>query len=252
MWSAYHTLRVSQEYKTAWSSFLAQSGCSVFPLFHQHVGHYIFKELIKRHHTTETTQHKATPFDPTYEELNGIRYAAGWVARALRKKLKRSAHPLKDDLFLCIADLLDDKDDSTQESNEWVEAVDRGGLTRVNNITFELFWTMEKTLRDIVSTSPVSRIPEKCMERVVSDDDVQFIWCLMSSDWAKDSADALLEMIVTEWIKIRGFSYASAWVEKFKSEQRKTTQKTKGLRKQLQSMPPRAKKARVELEGNLD
>ena len=102
------------------------------PLFHQHVGHYLFKE---RHHTTETTQHKATSFDPTHEE---IRYAAGWVARALRKTLKRSAHPLKDDLSLCIADLLDDKDDSTQESNEWVEAVDRGGLTRVNNITHAL------------------------------------------------------------------------------------------------------------------
>ena len=96
------------------------------------VGHYIFKELIERHHPTETTQCKATSFNPTYE---GIRYAAGWVARVLRKELKRSAHPLKDDLSLCIVDLLDDKDDSTQESNEWVEAVDCGGLTRVNNIT---------------------------------------------------------------------------------------------------------------------
>ena len=251
MWSAYHTLRVSEEYKSAWNSLLAPSGCSVLPLFCQHVGHYIFKELVKRHHPT-TSKTRETSFDPTYEELNGIRYAAGWVARALQKKLKRSANPLKDDLSLCIVDLLDDADDSPQESNEWVEAVDRGGLTRVNNITFELFWTMEKTLRDIMSTSPVSRVPEKCIERVKSNDDVQFVWCLMSSDWAEASAIALLEMIITEWIKIRGFSYASAWVEKFKSEQRKTTQKAKGLRKQLQSMPPKAKKERVELECNSD
>ena len=149
-------------------------------------------------------------------------------------------------------DLLDDEDDSPQESNDWVEAVDRGGVTRVNNITFELFWTMEKTLRDIMSTTPVSRVPENSVEKVKNDDNVRFIWCLIGSDWAEASADALLEMIVTEWIKIRGFSYASAWVEKFKSQQRKTTQKAKGLRKQLQSMPPRAKKARVELEQNSD
>ena len=106
-----------------------------------------------------------------------MRYAAGWVARALQKKLKRSYHPLKDDLSLCIVGLLDDEDDSLQASNEWVESVDRGGLTRVNNVTFELFWTMEKTLRDIMSTSPVSRVPENCIGKVMNDDDVQFIWC---------------------------------------------------------------------------
>ena len=229
MWSAYHTLRISEEYISAWKSFLAPSGCSFLPLFCQHVGHCVFKELVKRHHPTpETPQHKETSFDPTYEELNGIRYAAGWVARALQKKLKKSAHPLKDDISLCIVDILDDKDDCPQESNEWVKAVDRGGLTRVNNITYELFWTMEKTLRDIMSTTPVSRIPERCIDQVKSNDDVQFVWCLMSSDWAEASADALLEMIIAEWIKIRGFSYASAWVEKYKSQQCKTTQRQKG------------------------
>ena len=77
MWSTYHMLRVSEEYKSAWNSFLAQSGCSVLPLFCQHVGHYIFKELIKKHHSTESTKHKEMSFNPTYEELNGIRYAAG-------------------------------------------------------------------------------------------------------------------------------------------------------------------------------
>ena len=82
------------------------------------------------------------------------------------------------------------------------------------------------------------------MQKMKSNEDIQFVWCLVSSDWDEASADALLEMIISEWIKIRGFSYASAWVEKFKSQQQKTTQKAKGLRKQLQSMPPRAKKAR--------
>lgn len=129
--------------------------------------------------------------------------------------------------------------------------MDHGGLTRVNSITFDVFWMIEKTLRDIMSISPISGVPDKCIESVKSNAVVQFTWCLMSSDWAEDSADALLEMIITEWIKIRGFSYASAWVEKFKSEQRITTQKAKGLRKQLQFLPPRAKKAREGIEIEL-
>ena len=49
MWSAYHTLRVSHEYKAAWSFFLAQSGSSVLPLFHQHVGH---SEEVRQDHVT--------------------------------------------------------------------------------------------------------------------------------------------------------------------------------------------------------
>ena len=209
--------------------------------------------MIKRHHpTSEARLHKETSFNPTYEEVNGICYAAGWVARALQRKLKRSSHPLKDDLSLCIVALLDDDDDVLQESSEWVEVADRGRLTRVNNIIFELFWMMEKSLREIMSTSPVLRVTEGCVERIKSDDNIQFIWCLMSSDWAEASTDALLEMIIKEWVKIRRFLYASAWVEKYKSAQRKTTQKAKGLRKQLQSMPPRAKKTRMESECNSD
>ena len=248
MWSSYHTLRVSEEYVTEWNTFITESGCSVSPpIFYQHVGHYVFKKIIKKYHLIkETAPPRETPFNPTYKELNSIRYAAGWVARTLKKKLPKSSHPLKEDLWLCLRDLLDDGDDDQQESKEWVEAVDCGGLTQINNITFELFWAMEKALRTIVSASPVSHIPEECNEMIKNNDDVKFIWCLMSSDWAEASGKVLLEMIINEWTKIRGFSYASTWVEKFKSEQRKTTQKRKGLRKQLQTMPSRAKKARVE------
>lgn len=79
--------------------------------------------MVKRHHLIKGT---APPgemsFNPTYEELNGIRYAAGWVAQALKKKLKRSSHPLKEDLGLHLMGLLDDGDDDQQKSKEWVDS----------------------------------------------------------------------------------------------------------------------------------
>ena len=43
--------------------------------------------------------------------------------------------------------------------------------------------------------------------------------------------EALLTLVVDMWVTIRGFSHASAWVEKYKVEQKKSTQKSKGLRK---------------------
>ena len=53
----------------------------------------------------------------TYEETNAIRYAAGWVTTAQRK-LPKSSHPLKEDLQLCLLDLLDDGDEGSDESKE--------------------------------------------------------------------------------------------------------------------------------------
>ena len=62
-------------------------------------------------------------------------------------------------------------------------------------------------------------------ESISQTPNVQFSWYLISSDWEENSAKALLEMIVEEWVTICGFSYAGAWVEKFKVEHtcKKTT-----------------------------
>ena len=67
------------------------------------------------------------------------------------------------------------------------------------------------------------------------DPDGQFIWHLLSADWEEESSITLLKMIISEWVKIHGFSYTSAWIEKYKAAQKITIQRSKGLRKQLQS-----------------
>ena len=41
-------------------------------------------------------------------------------------------------------------------------------------------------------------------------------WSVVSGEWEEEVGSVLLEMIVNEWVSIRGFSFASAWIEKFK------------------------------------
>ena len=53
---------------------------------------------------------------------------------ALQGKLRKSAHPLKDQLTLCLLDLLDDGDEEHDSSCNWIQMIDRGGLTHVNNV----------------------------------------------------------------------------------------------------------------------
>ena len=65
---------------------------------------------------------------------------------------------------------------------------------------------------------------------------VQFIQYLISANWDDDTSAHLLDSIVTEWVKIRGFSLIGALMEKFKADNKITTQKSKGVRKQLLSV----------------
>ena len=70
-------------------------------------------------------------------------------------------------------------------------------------------------------------------EQILKNEDVQFHWCIIACDWEEEEAEALLEQVVKMWVTIRGFSYARAWVEKFKTASAKSLQKSKGLRKKL-------------------
>ena len=56
---------------------------------------------------------------------------------------------------------------------------------------------------------------------------------ILTANRSDDVATTILEMVVDLWITVRGFSLAGAWVEEYKITQKKTTQKSKALRKQL-------------------
>ena len=237
MWSSYHAIRTSKEYRAIWASLLNHLSLGTSPIFCQYVGNQVFKELITRHYPLRTSLNSPEQPNPlTEEEMYGLRYAAGYIPRSLKKKLPKSTHPLKNDLQLCIFDLLDEGDESEHESKNWVHLINRGGLTRVNNPTYEVFVSMEYEFRSHLNTFVVPDF-EAVTTAILENEDVLFFWSIVSCDWEEASAAALLMMIVKELVKIRGYSLASAWVEKYKAAQKQSTQKSKGLRKQLISKP---------------
>ena len=52
-------------------------------------------------------------------------------------------------------------------------------------------------------------------------------------DFDTDESDELMGEIIDKWIKIRGHSFASGWVEQYQIARKQSTKK-KGLRKSLQ------------------
>ena len=220
MWGQYHKCRTSDIFKMNWHAFLeAATSTPPCPILYQYLTDAIFKERIKDKYHIRPAPENAEQLCLTFEETNGLRYAAGYVPRALRKKLLKSAHPLKSELLLCILDLLDDGDEDHDDSCKWVDMIDRGGLTHVNTMTYYAFVSMEIELRKHLRSEQLPNL--KDVAKIIKDsDEVQFYWSIVAADWDEEEAQALLELIIDLWVTIRGFSFASAWIEKFKLQRR--------------------------------
>lgn len=233
MWSKYHSVRTSPLYLNAWKAFLRK--CSQLEMSHmfcQYIGHQFFLHLIKSQCNFAAHDiNNKMPIDLTDEENQALRYAAGYIPRSLKKKILKSSRPHQQiqDLLLCLDDLLSD---GTEESvsTEWITAVNHGGLLFVNNMTFELFYSMELEFRQFVGTDGINSC---AVERMEKNDNILFCWRIVSTAWDEECSSVLLPMILRLWVTIRGYSLCSAWMEKYKVAQKKTVQKSKSLRKEL-------------------
>ena len=241
MWEKVFKFRASPEFKTKWSSFLLESiDVSACPIFFQYVAERAFESLIKSRYQFEKTD-RSVDVQLSYEERNALRYTAGYVTRALIKKLKSSTHPLKEEMVCCLLDMNEaDELDTPHESEDWTTIINRGGLTHIGNMTYGMFESMELVIRHFLSGDPsqFGSIKSKLMELIKADDDVQFFWAIVSVEWEEEESLALLEQIIEHYVTIRGFSFASGWLEKYKKTQKKTIQKSKGVQMQLSSSSP--------------
>ena len=71
------------------------------------------------------------------------------------------------------------------------------------------------------------------VENLKQGESVLFLWSIIGAPWEEECCTWLLGMVVDMWIGTRGFSHATAWIERCKSAQKKNLQKAKALRKKL-------------------
>ena len=85
MWCRFHTLRTSKDFFILWNDFLKKSiQDGISPIFFQYITNHIFKEMIK-HHFPAVEQPIVHTESLSYEERVAIRYAAGFIPRAIKK-----------------------------------------------------------------------------------------------------------------------------------------------------------------------
>ena len=239
LWRSYFLLRSSEEFIKLWTVFLNSANLTPTPSFYQHLTDIVFRKMIQDHllFSSPTNSDTVTPI--SHQEGSALRYAAGYVCRHLRKKIKRESHELKEELLLCLMALVKDKSSEECGNDEqWTMMMDRGGLWHVKETTYSLLLSIEEEIQCCLRTLTTATPKSKCeiIKQVTSSEDVQFYWLITTADFEfddRETHETLLYMIVELYLTIRGYSYASAWMEKFKQFTKTATQRSKSLRRDL-------------------
>lgn len=174
----------------------------------------------------------------TYLEENSLRYVAGYVIRAAKQKLKERHHPMMEILTYGLLEMCSEEDSSEDHysTDDWLKTIDRGGLTKVNQKCYRFFYTMEMEIRNnIISTENETSAFEGLLAIICEDVDVVFFWSVCTQELSEEERIELLKIVASQYITVRGYSFARSILEKFKQRSQKTVQKSKGLRKEIKT-----------------
>ena len=243
MWGIYHTIRSSTSFKDVWTKFLKDIvKTDAIPILFQLITDKVFHKEVRSHFPVSERQPTIEgSMTFTFEEENAIRYIAGYIHQNISKKIMSSSRTNKEEIQHALNDFLKEKEatsvQASTSSTDWLEMLDRGKLTYVNNAAHNAFCCIELKIRSHLRISKVKCISEgtrqKMMDDIINCEDVQLCWSLISSDMSDEIGHELLMIAVEIWIKVRGFSFAKAYMELYKQQNKKSLQKSKSLRKAL-------------------
>lgn len=108
MWGNFYKLRSSDDFREFWKKFLSESiGARACPIFYQFVVDQVMDQLVKVRFPITIPEAHSTVDKLDSEDLGALRYTAGSVMRSLKKKIEKSAHPMKTEMLLCLAEMIE-------------------------------------------------------------------------------------------------------------------------------------------------
>ena len=232
LWSTYHQLCSSDTFEEKWERFLVGEKLAKEPLFYQYITDQTFELLIKN--KLPTNEQGCTSVDQeklTFEEENAVRYVGGYVIRQLMHK------SVDGGVKQVLSELIDTGACTAEgPAQEWVNAIDRGGLTKITTEAYRLFYAIEMCARrHLITDNPkiLENIKDTLQANILQDSDVLFYWCLAGQIEGDEVADKSLAKIADLWITIRANSFAKNILEMYKQNNKKGTEKAKSLRSTL-------------------
>lgn len=223
LWMKFHQVRSNDKFRRKWETFLSKLCLPADPVFYQQLSLIAFESRVASSVQICAAAHAMEPKDLNFEEMNALRYVGGYILRSISKQ-----HEIK-----CLTKATENTDPENNPSEEWVCAVDRGGLIHITDSFCDTLCSAELTIRTELNASNNTFDQGRLHEAVLDNSDVLFNWCLASVDIEEQDASTLFEAVISKFITIRGFSFSKSIVELYKQQHKKSTQKSKPLRRKV-------------------
>ena len=241
MWEQYHQLRISKQFKEEWEKFMTESvGQHAKPTLYQYVSHRVFKKLLEvelevGQHSRDTDTGKIQPI--TWEEENALRYVAGYVCRKVQSKIAKSKIENREEMVLCCMDLCGDEEDEDRGTEQWTNAIDRGGLWHISDDTYLIFCLLEEDIRKHLKVSTMKELnatnKRTILDGFMKNEELLFQWTLVTANSDDKVGKEILRQLSELYLTVRGFAFANSCMEMYKQRSKKQLQKSKALRKKV-------------------
>lgn len=206
LWSSFHSIRlkkIPEFWKKLYKSIDTPEKFESDPWLMQYCSSKLFETAVKNKYPLTDTPNSCTSVEFTVDEENDLRYVAGFVIRSSIKKAQRlsKSNENKSSIIACLGSL------NIEEGNygnyfsytqAWLERVNRGGLQVVNDEVYMVFKSMEVVMkRDVLKNLTGPDNIEKCraIELLALDEDVEFHWTLVTTQFSKMSLKRCLNSL---------------------------------------------------------
>ena len=138
IWKGFFLLRSSPNFVDKWTNFLRTANEAAKPVLFQHLIDLIFRDCLNKHFKVLHLNDQESSAKLTDAENGFLRYVAGYVCRQLRKKFEKESHEYKEEMVLCLMELIKGQDSEEHGTDkEWTDLIDRGGLWYIKGITYQ-------------------------------------------------------------------------------------------------------------------
>ena len=233
----------SGNYEMFWQKLTEAASASISPILNYHVTYQMLQQIIDTLINYTIRDKTQEQIEMTTDEKAAIEYIGGYIIKTLIKKISIKNLPNKNDLLYLLFHLLEDPESSTNSEAEpdimniknWCKLIDRGGLHHCTKEFKMTLFSFEKTVKENTLITQ-DKIPLEIIKHKLklSTTSTSYWNECFNMNTLTEAKEHLLELIINEYVNLRGFAFAARWMEKYKYNNKRNVVKSKGLRNKLQ------------------
>ena len=231
VWKSFHKLRFSREICESWQNLLASlDGATPILVSEENLlCQMLLDRLMKSNQVDQlhndspsASSQQPTTLALSSREKNAVRYIAGYIIRKLKDKYKvknkDSEIQKRNERYIHILTQMQtdhqlEYSSYEDDTREWTELLDRGGLFHVTNEAYQILEQIELKTKYFLKQAGVQLsdpIQVKIISSVLKDTHIMRQWNVMSGA----ANEELLTEITKLWTTVRCFAFAKNWNDK--------------------------------------